>query len=181
MIMSSPPNESIASNTLAVDGAEPILRANYPEQSQADQSHPPEKTIISEFRCQVARRGTRTAFWSRTSTWQWESRTWREYGQLVDRFSEVLIGWGVKQGDRVAILSENRFEWHVADIAAMTIGAISVPLYPTSSREQVRFLLEHSGATICLVAGGSHLTTVVEAASDLTTCRSVVKIGRAHV
>jgi long-chain acyl-CoA synthetase len=51
--------------------------------------------------------------------------------QRVRVFADVLAGWGMKKGDRVAILAENRWEWAVADFAALAMGAVDVPIYPT--------------------------------------------------
>ena len=59
---------------------------------------------------------------------------------------------GLKPGDRVAVLSENRPEWHVADFALHVSGLISVPLYTAFSPSQVRYVLEHSGAVALAVA-----------------------------
>ena len=57
-----------------------------------------------------------------------------------------LLGWGVRHGDRVAVLGRTSYEWTVTDFAALSIGAITVPIYPTASAEQIRHLLTDSGA-----------------------------------
>ncbi len=83
---------------------------------------------------------------------EWGSMAWADYGVLVDRLASAFVQWGIDPGDRVAILSENRWEWHVADVATMMVGAISVPVYPTSSISQTRYVLEHCGAKLCLLS-----------------------------
>ena len=57
----------------------------------------------------------------------------------------ALAGWGVRKGDRVALLSENRWEWPVTDFAVLALGAVDVPLYMTLTPEQVGYMLRDSG------------------------------------
>ncbi|MGB7925657.1 MAG: long-chain fatty acid--CoA ligase [Pyrinomonadaceae bacterium] len=64
-----------------------------------------------------------------------------------------LVELGIKAGDRVALLSENRPEWSITDLAILSIGAINVPIYTTQAVEQVRFILEDSGARALFVSG----------------------------
>ncbi|MDT5295027.1 MAG: long-chain acyl-CoA synthetase [Acidobacteriota bacterium] len=60
---------------------------------------------------------------------------------------------GVKRGDRVALLSENRPDWSVVDLAILSLGAVNVPIYTTQAPEQVRYILEDSGARVLFVSG----------------------------
>jgi long-chain acyl-CoA synthetase len=64
-----------------------------------------------------------------------------------------LVELGVKAGDRVALLSENRPEWSITDLAILSLGAVNVPIYTTQAVEQVRFILEDSGARMLFVSG----------------------------
>ena len=73
------------------------------------------------------------------------------YGR-VRALAEVLAGWGVGKGDRVAILSENRWEWAVTDYAALALGAVDVPLYATLTPEQVGYSLRDSEAKVVVVS-----------------------------
>jgi long-chain acyl-CoA synthetase len=63
-----------------------------------------------------------------------------------------LQAWGIGKGDRVAILSENRPEWAIADFATLLLGAVDVPIYATQIAEQCVYLLQHSEATIAFVS-----------------------------
>lgn len=63
-----------------------------------------------------------------------------------------LASWGITRGDRVAILSENRPEWAVADFASMLVGAADVPIYPTLTAEQTLVILQDSGARLAFVS-----------------------------
>jgi long-chain acyl-CoA synthetase len=75
---------------------------------------------------------------------------------IVRRVRAVALGLsalGVKKGDRVALLSENRPDWSVVDLAILSLGAVNVPIYTTQAPEQVRFILEDSGARVLFVSG----------------------------
>ena len=75
---------------------------------------------------------------------------------IIRRVRAVALGLsalGVKKGDRVALLSENRPDWSVVDIAILSLGAVNVPIYTTQAPEQVRYILEDSGARVLFVSG----------------------------
>jgi long-chain acyl-CoA synthetase len=75
---------------------------------------------------------------------------------IIQRVRAVALGLsalGVKKGDRVALLSENRPDWSVVDLAILSLGAVNVPIYTTQAPEQVRYILEDSGARVLFVSG----------------------------
>ena len=75
---------------------------------------------------------------------------------FIKRVRHIALGLaelGIKAGDRVALLSENRPEWSITDLAILSIGAVNVPIYTTQAVEQVRFILSDSGARILFVSG----------------------------
>jgi long-chain acyl-CoA synthetase len=75
--------------------------------------------------------------------------------------SGALRRWGVGKGDRVAILSENRPEWTIADFAALLIGAVTVPIYATLTAEQTAYILSDSGARVIFLSSGAQLQKVL--------------------
>ncbi|MCB0812619.1 MAG: AMP-binding protein, partial [Flavobacteriales bacterium] len=86
-----------------------------------------------------------------------ENGTWRSYSthELIDTAERLALGLmalGVGPGDRVAIASGNRSEWCLVDQAVLRIGAIGVPIYPTSSAEDYAYVLEHSGSKVLFAA-----------------------------
>lgn len=83
---------------------------------------------------------------------KWQAFTGMQIYQRVRAFAEALTGWGIQKGDRVVILSENRWEWVAADFAALAIGAVDVPIYPTLTAEQIGVLLADSGARVAVVS-----------------------------
>lgn len=83
-------------------------------------------------------------------TWQWMD--WEECSAWVEKAGRALLALGVKTGENVAILSENRFEWALSDLAIQSIGAVSVPIYSTNSTDQTNYILEHSGVRIIFLS-----------------------------
>ncbi len=92
------------------------------------------------------------------------------WGDLAGRVAAVAAGLaahGVRPGDRVALLSENRPEWALADLAILSAGAVTVPLYPNATVEQARFILGHAEASLCICSTGEQLAKVAELFDDL--------------
>jgi long-chain acyl-CoA synthetase len=75
--------------------------------------------------------------------------------------ARTLESWGVRKGDRVAILSENRPEWTITDFAVLALGAVTVPIYPTQTAEQTSFILNDSGARVIAVSTQTQLEKVL--------------------
>src|ERR1700732_2251276 len=86
------------------------------------------------------------------------SRTLRERVMAV---SGVMLRWGVSKGDRVAILSENRPEWTIADFASLLIGAVTVPIYATLTAEQTAYVLRDSGARVVFLSNETQLQKIL--------------------
>ena len=80
---------------------------------------------------------------------QWRDVTCGEFRDDVVRLAKGLIASGVRAGDRVGLMSRTRYEWTLADYAIWSAGAITVPVYETSSSEQVAWILSDSGAGAC--------------------------------
>ena len=82
----------------------------------------------------------------------WQPLSTAQLLARVRALAATYLGWGIEKGDRIAILSENRWEWAVADFAALAIGAVDVPIYPTLTAEQTGQLLADSGSRIAVVS-----------------------------
>lgn len=107
----------------------------------------------------------------------WQSLSSKEFAEQVTALAAGLIAVGIRPGDRVALLSATRFEWMLTDFAIWTAGAVTVPIYETSSLEQVRWILSDSGAVAVFVAD-EHLAAVVDAAG-VASVRWVWQFGSA--
>jgi long-chain acyl-CoA synthetase len=99
--------------------------------------------------------------------------------ELVDAVRDAslgLAGRGMKRGDRIALLSENRPEWLIVDFAVLTAGAVTVPIYPTLSPDQVSFILKDSGASMVVVSSAAQLAKVIEATASVPSVRTIVML-----
>src|SRR5271169_1550300 len=94
-------------------------------------------------------------------TVKWIPVSARELYRNVMGTARTLAQWGIGKGDRVAILSENRPEWAVADFASLLLGAVDVPIYPTLTDEQTLAILQDSGARIAFVSTVEQLEKVL--------------------
>jgi len=93
----------------------------------------------------------------------WEDITATEFRRQVEDIAKGLIASGVQPNDRVAIMARTRYEWSLADFAIWFAGAVSVPVYETSSPAQVAWILSDSGAVGAFVESGRHEDVVREA------------------
>ncbi|MGW1075799.1 AMP-dependent synthetase/ligase [Streptomyces sp. NPDC002537] len=91
---------------------------------------------------------------------RWRDVTAAAFRDEVLALAKGLLAEGVRFGDRVAVMSRTRYEWTLFDFALWSVGAQSVPLYPTSSPEQVRWILHDAGVTACVVEHEDHAMTV---------------------
>ena len=82
----------------------------------------------------------------------WQPISSAQVYQRVRALAAALTAWGVRQGDRVAILAENRWEWAVADFACLALGVADVPIYPNLLAEQIVPLLNDSGSRVLFVS-----------------------------
>jgi len=104
---------------------------------------------------------------------RWEDVTNRDFLAEVEALAKGLAASGIQPGDRVGILSRTRYEWTLADFAVWTAGAVPVPIYETSSAEQVQWILGDSGAVAVLVETPAHAATVAGVRSELPALRHV--------
>jgi long-chain acyl-CoA synthetase len=118
-------------------------------------------------------RGDRAVMMAQKADGSWKPISSAALYGRVRALAEVLRGWGVGKGDRVAILSENRWEWAVTDFAALAIGAVDVPLYPTLTPEQIGFMLRDSGAKVVVMSSGEQFEKL-KAAGELPELEHVV-------
>jgi long-chain acyl-CoA synthetase len=83
----------------------------------------------------------------------WKGYSTQEYIKNANDFSKGLIELGITKGDKIAIItSNNRTEWNICDIGVLQTGVLTVPIYPTISADDYQYIIEHSGATYCIVS-----------------------------
>lgn len=128
-------------------------------------------------------------FWDRTQTTPnksalrykengvWTDISWADYGTRVRTVGKGLLALGFGHGDKMSLLSKNRPEWHVADIACLSIGGATVPVYATNSPEQVAYIVEHSDTKIVVVEDLDQLDKVLKMRSELPKLEKVIVIS----
>src|SRR5206468_8520446 len=100
---------------------------------------------------------------------QWVHISGSEFVGRVRQVALGLVDLGIQPGDRVGLISENRPEWSIADLAILSAGAVTVPLYTTQSIDQIEYIIRDSGACAILVSGGrilKHAREGFEAVGD---------------
>src|SRR3954466_12310680 len=102
-------------------------------------------------------RASSVQFSRRTSaTGAWEDVTTTRFLAEVSAGAKGLIAAGIEPGDRVALISKTRYEWTLFDYAIWFAGAVTVPIYETSSSEQIEWILEDSGARAVVAESPEH-------------------------
>ncbi|HKF06101.1 MAG TPA: AMP-binding protein, partial [Candidatus Sulfotelmatobacter sp.] len=105
---------------------------------------------------------------------KWLPISSRQVRQNVAHVAHTLKSWGIQQGDRVAILSENRPEWPTADMATLILGAVTVPLYTTLTAEQTAFVLNDSGCRVMFLSSDQQLHKVLSILHETSLEKIVV-------
>jgi long-chain acyl-CoA synthetase len=106
----------------------------------------------------------------------WSDVTCAQVAAQVRSTALGLIAEGVGAGDRVAVLSATRYEWPIIDFAILAVGAVTVPIYETSSAEQVRFVLADSGAVVAFAETDAHADKIEQLKGELPELRKVLPI-----
>jgi long-chain acyl-CoA synthetase len=106
---------------------------------------------------------------SRRSADRWLDVSCREFLTEVSGLAKGLMASGVQAGDRVGLMSRTRYEWTLIDFAIWFAGGVTVPIYETSSAEQVQWILSDSGAKCVFIETPAHASTLAEVRDDLPT------------
>src|SRR4051794_20842826 len=131
----------------------------------------PDEALTDLLAQNVAEVGDQTGFRVQRGG-QWQDVAWKEFGDQVAGVAKGLVASGVAAGDRVALQAKTRYEWAVIDFAIWAAGAATVPIYETSSADQVAWILSDSGATAVIVERDEHaaaVESVREQTPDLTS------------
>jgi len=109
------------------------------------------RNLVELFFDQAARFGNKPFLW-RKQDGKYRALSWAETAECVARLSRALVAEGIRSGDRVVLVSENRPEWLIADMAIMAAGGITVPAYTTNTTGDHRHILENSQARGAVVS-----------------------------
>jgi long-chain acyl-CoA synthetase len=131
--------------------------------------------LVAMFFDQVEQGGEAPFLWAKLDG-TYKSRSWREAAIQVSELARGLKSLGVKKGDRVLLVSENRPEWLIADVAIMAMGAITVPAYITNTETDHRYIIENSGAKLAIVSNTKLIERVLPAALKAGCLKDIVAI-----
>jgi long-chain acyl-CoA synthetase len=131
------------------------------------------QTIVERFHERVKAHPTRIALRHKSGS-GWKDITWQGYGDRVTAVSKSLLSLGYGHGDKLSLLSNNRPEWHVVDVASMCIGGATAAIYQTNSPEQVAYIANHSESTFAFVDTTDQLEKILKTRGELPKLKKVI-------
>ncbi len=131
--------------------------------------------LVAMFFARAAARGDRPFLWAKRDG-RWAAITWSEAAATVNALARGLRAAGIERGDRVVLVSENRPEWALADLAIMAAGAVTVPAYTTNTTDNHLYILENCGARGAIVSTAALAERFMPAARDASALEVVVAI-----
>jgi len=103
--------------------------------------------------------------------------SYRQVRQQVEDFTNGLAAVGIKRGEHVALISENRPEWVVADIAIMKLGAVNVSIYPTLTPRQIEFILNDAGVKYAIASNQMQLNKLLKIIDEVKTLKRIIVLS----
>ena len=132
-------------------------------------------SVISLFDKQSTSLSEKPYLWHKINN-EYSPLTWKQVRIKVEKLSIALKNLGILKGDRVVIVSENRPEWQISDLAIMAIGAITVPAYITNTTIDHEYIIKHSGARCLILSNHNLAQKVLPAVAKCSQCQTVIKI-----
>jgi long-chain acyl-CoA synthetase len=136
------------------------------------------RSLPAMFFEQAARLGDKPFLWAKHAE-AYQSITWAEAARYVRRLALGLRSLGIERGERIGLVSENRPEWVIADLAIMSAGAVTVPAYVTHTIDDHRHVLANSGARAVIVSRRPLSARVLAAANQVSSLHTVITIEQA--
>src|SRR3989442_1123081 len=135
-----------------------------------------QETLARMFWSRVDRSGSRPAQQFKRDG-RWHTLTWRQAGDVVEELALGLLGLGRQKGDAVGLLSASRVEWVHADMAILSAGCITVPIYPTYPPELIAYVVNDSQVRTLIVEDSVQLAKALEARSKMERLEQIVVIA----
>jgi long-chain acyl-CoA synthetase len=108
---------------------------------------------------------------------QWRSLSWADWDRAAREIAGGLVDLGLSPGDRMALVAQTRVEWALCDVGAMLAGAVVVPIYPSSTPDQIEHIVRDSGATLVIAEDPHQLDKLLDMKSDLAHVEAVVLLS----
>src|SRR4029079_1838814 len=132
-------------------------------------------TVYSLFADRVKKHAT-DVFYFRSND-RWEGISWQRFEQETYDFATALLSHGLERGGSVCLLMGNVPQWPISDIGTIMAGGVGVGLYPTSSAEQIAYIINHSDAEFVLVDSREQLQKLLSIRDQLTKVRHVIALN----
>jgi long-chain acyl-CoA synthetase len=129
--------------------------------------------LVDLFHKVVLRRNERPFLWAKRDG-SYRALSWQRVAEQAHALAKALSAKGLRRGDRVLLVAENRPEWLIADLAIMSAGGITVPAYTTNTSHDHAYLLQHSGASAVVVSNGRIAKRVLPALAEAPEVRLVI-------
>jgi long-chain acyl-CoA synthetase len=133
-----------------------------------------ETSMGAIFQNRVRKYGDKTLVIFKNKAGAWEEISWNKLNERVRALGMFLINRGIQPGDKVALFSPNRYEWWVADLAIISVGAVNVPIYATNSVEESRYIIDNSDAKKCFAGTKEHMDKIVKARGKLPNLDDII-------
>jgi long-chain acyl-CoA synthetase len=133
------------------------------------------QNLVAMFFARAKEEGDKPFLWAKKEG-AWRSISWRDTADRVARLAAALKRLGLAPGDRVMLVSENRPEWLISDLAIMAAGCVTVPTYITNTERDHQHILDDSGARAVIVSTQKLARTLLPAAIRSNSCEAVIGI-----
>jgi long-chain acyl-CoA synthetase len=112
---------------------------------------------------------------------QFKTISYRDFYEMVTQFGSGLLELGLKKGDHIGLISENRLEWIVCDMAIIGIGAVDVPASENSYSQDIAFKLQHSDSIAAVLEGEKVLTEFIKVSSELPNIKNIILLDKVEI
>lgn len=133
-----------------------------------------ETSMGAIFQNRVQEYGDKTLVKNKNKQGVWEEISWNRLNGMVRDMGIFLINKNIQPGDKVALFSPNRYEWWVADLAIISVGAVNVPIYATNSAEEARYIIENSDSKMCFVGTREQMDKILQIKDRLPNLGEII-------
>ena len=138
------------------------------------------ENLVAMFFARAREKGDKPFLWHKTGG-QWHPTSWADTARQVASLASAFTALGLKRGDRVMLVSENRPEFCITDLAIMAAGCITVPTYTTNTERDHQHIIENSGACAIVVSNTKLAKTLLPAAIRASSARMIIGIDEVRI
>lgn len=133
-----------------------------------------ETSMGAIFQNRAAEYGEKALIAYKSKAGVYEDISWNKINEMVREVGLFLISRGVQPGDKIALFSPNCYEWWVADLAILSVGAVNVPIYATNSAKESEYIIDNSDSKMCFVGTEDHMKRILEAKPQLPNLGEII-------